>query len=70
MLDIIWTITMHLPTSTLLATGALALTAAAAPGKCSKFVTVSGDQFKLHGKDFHFAGSNAYYFPFNGVRRF
>ena len=64
---------MHLPTSTLLATGVLALTAAAAPGKSgcgSKFDTVSGDQFKLHGKDFHFAGSNAYYFPFNGVRRF
>lgn len=61
---------MHLPASTLLATSLLALTAVAAPGKpkCdSKFVTVEGDKFKLQGKDFHFAGSNAYYFPFNGV---
>ncbi|KAG7294677.1 hypothetical protein NEMBOFW57_004755 [Staphylotrichum longicolle] len=60
---------MHLPASTLLATSLLALTAVAAPGKpkCdSKFVTVEGDKFKLQGKDFHFAGSNAYYFPFNG----
>lgn len=72
MLDIIRTIAMHIPASTLLATGLLALTAVAAPGKSkcdSKFVTVEGDKFKFQGKDFHFAGSNAYYFPFNGVSR-
>ena len=60
----------------LLVTSLLAFTAAAAPGrggqgrppKNSKFVTVDGEKFKLGNKDFHFAGSNAYYFPFNGVR--
>jgi mannan endo-1,4-beta-mannosidase len=31
------------------------------------FVTTKGTTFKLDGKDFHFAGSNAYYFPFNDV---
>lgn len=46
----------------LLATG----TTAAALRK--GFVTTKGSTFKLDGKDFHFAGSNAYYFPFNDVR--
>jgi mannan endo-1,4-beta-mannosidase len=32
------------------------------------FVMATGDKFQLDGKDFYFAGSNAYYFPFSGVR--
>lgn len=34
------------------------------------FVTTSGDSFQLDGDEFIFAGSNAYYFPFSGVRNF
>ncbi|KAJ4205359.1 hypothetical protein NW759_014586 [Fusarium solani] len=29
------------------------------------FVTTNGEKFSLDGEDFFFAGSNAYYFPFN-----
>jgi hypothetical protein len=67
---------MHVPASKALVASLLALSAAAKPcssgcpkTKDPKFVTVEGENFKLQGKDFHFAGSNAYYFPFNGVRR-
>jgi hypothetical protein len=31
------------------------------------FVTTDGTKFQLDGKDFFFAGSNAYYLPFNVV---
>lgn len=48
----------------MLATGVSA--APAGKDKVPKgFVTTEGDHFKLDGKDFYFAGSNAYYFPFN-----
>jgi hypothetical protein len=41
--------------------------AAAAMGKKvpTGFVTTDGEVFKLDGKDFFFAGSNAYYLPFS-----
>lgn len=41
----------------------LAGTAAAREG----FVTTNGEKFQLDGEDFYFAGSNAYYFPFDNV---
>ncbi|AEO71901.1 glycoside hydrolase family 5 protein [Thermothielavioides terrestris NRRL 8126] len=58
---------MHISFSRLFVTSVLALAAAAAPSrKDPGFVSVEDGIFKLDGKDFHFAGSNAYYFPFNG----
>jgi mannan endo-1,4-beta-mannosidase len=45
-----------------------AAAAAALGNKAPKgFVTTNGEVFKLDGKDFYFAGSNAYYFPFSDV---
>ena len=38
------------------------------PGEPPKgFVTTDGTEFKLDGEKFIFAGSNAYYFPFDNV---
>jgi mannan endo-1,4-beta-mannosidase len=49
----------------LLVTSALA--AVAGKKVPAGFVTTKGSAFKLDGKDFYFAGSNAYYFTFNDV---
>ncbi|KAF4555520.1 Cellulase (glycosyl hydrolase family 5)-like protein 1 [Elsinoe fawcettii] len=50
----------------LLATGSLAAPAAAGKRPPPGFVTVSGQKFLLDGKDYYFAGSNGYFFPFIG----
>lgn len=54
----------------LLSLGLAASAATAAPSQHyipEGFVTTSGTEFQLDGESFHFAGSNAYYFPFDNV---
>ena len=56
-----------------LSLAALAAAASAAPPRGPPsyhkpgFVTTDGTKFSLDGKDFFFAGSNAYYLPFLNV---
>ncbi|TDZ18309.1 putative mannan endo-1,4-beta-mannosidase C [Colletotrichum orbiculare MAFF 240422] len=51
--------------SGLLSIGLLATGVAAVPCVRKGYVTAKGTKFQLDGEDFNFAGSNAYYFPFD-----
>lgn len=59
---------MKLDVTLLLSCATLLLGAEARPGQSKRgFVTVKGEKFQLNGKDFYYAGSNAYYLPFQQV---